>query len=83
MRQLTLDLCSALRSLSPNTGLTLSCLHSFNPFAEMGVNPNDPNLAANLMNSPQAQAQMNALLSDPAMVDQIVRCRPLSLFVPF
>lgn len=38
----------------------------------MGVNPNDPNYIQNMMNSPEVQGQMNRLLSDPAVVDQLV-----------
>ncbi|GAA6002239.1 hypothetical protein JCM10207_003141 [Rhodosporidiobolus poonsookiae] len=48
----------------------------FNPFAEMGINPNDPNYLQNLMNSPEAQAQMNRLLSDPAIIDQVIASNP-------
>ncbi|GAA6038882.1 hypothetical protein JCM8097_000550 [Rhodosporidiobolus ruineniae] len=51
-------------------------LGGFNPFAEMGINPNDPNYLQNMMNSPEAQAQMNRLLSDPAIVDQIIASNP-------
>ncbi|GAA5855547.1 hypothetical protein JCM8547_007885 [Rhodosporidiobolus lusitaniae] len=48
----------------------------FNPFAEMGVNPNDPNYLQNLMQSPEAQAAMNRALADPAIVDQIIASNP-------
>lgn len=53
----------------------------FNPFAEMGVNPNDPNYMQTMMQDPAVQQQINGLLSDPAVIDQLVR-RP-ALFVPF
>ncbi|GAA5967282.1 hypothetical protein JCM11641_000501 [Rhodosporidiobolus odoratus] len=51
-------------------------LGGFNPFAEMGINPNDPNYLQNLLNSPEAQAQMNRALSDPAVIDQIIQASP-------
>lgn len=41
----------------------------------MGINPNDPNFLQNMMNNPEVQQQMNQLLSDPAVIDQIVRFR--------
>lgn len=49
---------------------------SFNPFAQMGVNTNDPNYMQNMMNNPEVQAQMNRLLQDPAILDQIVQLSP-------
>lgn len=54
---------------------------SFNPFAQMGVNTNDPNYMQNMMNNPEVQAQMNRLLQDPAVLDQIVRLASLPLRV--
>ncbi|GAA6059446.1 hypothetical protein JCM10212_005385 [Sporobolomyces blumeae] len=51
-------------------------LGGFNPFAEMGINPNDPNYVQNMMNSPEVQAQMNQLLSDPAVLDQVIASNP-------
>ncbi|GAA6024458.1 hypothetical protein JCM11491_001157 [Sporobolomyces phaffii] len=51
-------------------------LGGFNPFAEMGINPNDPNYLQNMMQSPEVQGQMNRLLSDPAVVDQLIDSNP-------
>ncbi|GAA5869193.1 hypothetical protein JCM16303_000386 [Sporobolomyces ruberrimus] len=51
-------------------------LGGFNPFTEMGVNPNDPNYIQNMMQSPEVQGQMNRLLSDPAVVDQLIDSNP-------
>lgn len=45
---------------------------SFNPFADMGVNTNDPNFLQSMMNSPEVQQQMNQMLQDPAVIDQMV-----------
>lgn len=46
--------------------------YRFNPFADMGVNPNDPNFLQSMMNSPEVQQQMNQMLQDPAVIDQMV-----------
>lgn len=46
--------------------------YSFNPFADMGVNTNDPNFLQSMMNSPEVQQQMNQMLQDPAVIDQMV-----------
>ncbi|GAA5938435.1 uncharacterized protein JCM15063_000734 [Sporobolomyces koalae] len=51
-------------------------LGGFNPFTEMGINPNDPNYVQNMMNSPEVQSQMNRLLADPAIVDQMIESNP-------
>ncbi|BGP23470.1 ubiquilin [Rhodotorula toruloides] len=51
-------------------------LGGFNPFAQMGVNTNDPNYMQNMMNNPEVQAQMNRLLQDPAVLDQIIASSP-------
>ncbi|GAA6052362.1 hypothetical protein JCM3770_000205 [Rhodotorula araucariae] len=51
-------------------------LGGFNPFAQMGVNPNDPNYMQSMMNNPEVQAQMNQLLSDPAVIDQLIASSP-------
>lgn len=51
-----------------------SC-YSFNPFADMGVNTNDPNFLQSMMNSPEVQQQMNQMLQDPAVIDQMVSFR--------
>lgn len=44
----------------------------FNPFASLDVNTRDPNFALAMMEDPQVQANMNQMLSDPAVLDQIV-----------
>ncbi|KAG9309083.1 hypothetical protein JVU11DRAFT_10965 [Chiua virens] len=48
----------------------------FNPFAEMGVNQNDPNMFQNVMQSPEFLQQMSALMSNPAILDQIMALNP-------
>ncbi|KWU44207.1 hypothetical protein RHOSPDRAFT_18417 [Rhodotorula sp. JG-1b] len=50
--------------------------YSFNPFADMGVNTNDPNFLQSMMNSPEVQQQMNQMLQDPAVIDQMIAMNP-------
>lgn len=49
---------------------------NFNPFAQMGMNTNDPNMYQGMMNSPQAQEQMRQMLSNPAVIDQLIEASP-------
>ncbi|MBW0491566.1 hypothetical protein O181_031281 [Austropuccinia psidii MF-1] len=49
---------------------------AFNPFADLGINTNDPNMAMNMMNSPQVLQNVARLLEDPAMVDQMIASDP-------
>ncbi|GAA5951224.1 hypothetical protein JCM8115_005091 [Rhodotorula mucilaginosa] len=51
-------------------------LGGFNPFADMGVNTNDPNFLQSMMNSPEVQQQMNQMLQDPAVIDQMIAMNP-------
>ncbi|KAM0754784.1 ubiquitin-domain-containing protein [Meredithblackwellia eburnea MCA 4105] len=48
----------------------------FNPFAEMGINPNDPNYMQQMMNDPAVQANVANLLRDPAVIDQVIQSNP-------
>jgi ubiquilin len=49
---------------------------SLNPFADMGLNQNDPNMLQTMMNSPQFLQQMTSLMSNPAILDQIIASNP-------
>lgn len=49
-------------------------LAGFNPFA--GHNTNNPDLMRSMMNDPAAQAQMGSMLSDPAVVEQLIQMSP-------
>ena len=62
--------------LAPLLNATNPGIGNFNPFAEMGLNSNDPNMVQNMMNSPQAQEQMRTMLSNPAVIDQIIDSSP-------
>ena len=55
---------------------------SFNPFAQMGMNTNDPNMMQNYMNTPEAQQQMRSALSNPAVIDQVRRDSKVSAVAP-
>ncbi|KAH0825943.1 ubiquitin family-domain-containing protein [Lanmaoa asiatica] len=48
----------------------------FNPFAEMGVNQNDPNVFQNMTQSPEFLQQMSSLMSNPAILEQIIALNP-------
>ncbi|PLW19709.1 hypothetical protein PCASD_13195 [Puccinia coronata f. sp. avenae] len=48
----------------------------FNPFADLGINTNDPNMAMNMMNNPQVLQSAARLLEDPAVVDQMIASDP-------
>ncbi|EIW87458.1 hypothetical protein CONPUDRAFT_116729 [Coniophora puteana RWD-64-598 SS2] len=59
-----------------NSHLGFGAMGSFNPFAEMGLNPNDPNMMQTMMNSPQFLQQMSSVMSNPAVLDQIIASNP-------
>ncbi|GJJ13578.1 hypothetical protein Clacol_007834 [Clathrus columnatus] len=48
----------------------------FNPFAGLGVNPNDPNMMQGMLESPQFLQQMSSLMSNPAILDQVIASNP-------
>jgi len=47
-----------------------------NPFADMGVNPNDPNMMQTMMSNPQFLQQMSAMMSNPQIMEQIIASNP-------
>ncbi|KAG6831042.1 hypothetical protein H0H87_006350 [Tephrocybe sp. NHM501043] len=47
-----------------------------NPFAEMGLNPNDPNMMQGMLNNPAFLQQMSAMMSNPEVIEQIIRNSP-------
>ncbi|EJU02525.1 ubiquitin-domain-containing protein [Dacryopinax primogenitus] len=48
----------------------------FNPFAQMGVNPNDPNMMQSMLDSPEFLQSMSHLMSNPQILDQIIASNP-------
>ncbi|TFY65409.1 hypothetical protein EVJ58_g2013 [Rhodofomes roseus] len=47
-----------------------------NPFADMGLNPNDPNMMQGMLSNPQFLQQMSSVMSNPAILDQIIASNP-------
>jgi len=48
----------------------------YNPFPELGLNQNDPNMFQNMMQSPEFLQQMSAVMSNPAVLDQLIALNP-------
>ncbi|KAJ7158797.1 hypothetical protein C8R46DRAFT_1110329 [Mycena filopes] len=68
---------------NPHDPLTLLNSHAgfgamagLNPFADMGLNQNDPNMFQGMMNNPQFLQQMSTMMSNPAIMDQIIASNP-------
>ncbi|KAI5998291.1 hypothetical protein EDD15DRAFT_314999 [Pisolithus albus] len=59
-----------------NSHLGFGALAGFNPFADMGLNPNDPNMMQSMMNSPEFLQQMSSVMSNPAVLDQVIASNP-------
>ncbi|KAJ8588413.1 hypothetical protein M405DRAFT_819729 [Rhizopogon salebrosus TDB-379] len=59
-----------------NSHLGYGALAGFNPFADLGVNPNDPNMMQTMMQNPQFLQQMSSVMSNPAVLDQIIASNP-------
>ncbi|KAH7925375.1 hypothetical protein BV22DRAFT_435938 [Leucogyrophana mollusca] len=59
-----------------NSHMGFGAMAGINPFAEMGLNPNDPNMMQTMMNSPQFLQQMSGVMSNPAVLDQIIASNP-------
>ncbi|ESK89641.1 ubiquitin domain-containing [Moniliophthora roreri MCA 2997] len=59
-----------------NSHMGFGAMAGLNPFADMGLNPNDPNMMQSMMSSPEVLQQMAAMMSNPAIVDQIIANNP-------
>ncbi|KAI0328438.1 hypothetical protein GY45DRAFT_1326297 [Cubamyces sp. BRFM 1775] len=59
-----------------NGPMGFGLMAGLNPFAEMGLNPNDPNMMQGMLNSPQFLQQMSSVMSNPAVLDQIIASNP-------
>jgi ubiquilin len=59
-----------------NSHMGFGAMAGINPFGEMGLNPNDPNMMQSMMNSPQFLQQMSSMLSNPAVLDSIIASNP-------
>ncbi|KAG6829254.1 hypothetical protein H0H92_005134 [Tricholoma furcatifolium] len=51
-------------------------LAGFNPFADMGLNTNDPNMMQGFMNNPAFAQQMSAMMSNPEVLEQVLQSLP-------
>ncbi|EKM84428.1 hypothetical protein AGABI1DRAFT_67830 [Agaricus bisporus var. burnettii JB137-S8] len=59
-----------------NSHLGFGAMAGINPFADLGVNPNDPNMMTSLFNDPRVLEQMASAMSNPAVVDQVIAMNP-------
>ncbi|KAI0814746.1 hypothetical protein BC629DRAFT_1279766 [Irpex lacteus] len=59
-----------------NSSRAFGAMAGFNPFAQMGMNPNDPNMMQGLLSNPDFVQQMSRMMSDPAILDQILASNP-------
>jgi ubiquilin len=59
-----------------NSHQGFGAMAGINPFSELGVNPNDPNMMQSMLNSPQFMQQMSALMNNPAIIDQVIDSNP-------
>ncbi|KAH9052316.1 hypothetical protein EDB87DRAFT_1816593 [Lactarius vividus] len=59
-----------------NSHMGYGVMAGLNPFADMGVNPNDPNMLQSMMNSPEFLQQMSSLMSNPAIFEQALALNP-------
>ncbi|KAJ7931473.1 hypothetical protein B0H13DRAFT_2227985 [Mycena leptocephala] len=59
-----------------NSHLGFGAMAGLNPFADMGLNANDPNMLQGMMNNPQFLQQMSNMMSNPAIMDQIIASNP-------
>ncbi|EIN03536.1 hypothetical protein PUNSTDRAFT_109298 [Punctularia strigosozonata HHB-11173 SS5] len=65
-----------LTQLNGHLGFGNMAVAGLNPFADMGLNPNDPNMIQTMMNSPQFLQQMSSVMSNPQVIDQIIAMNP-------
>ncbi|KAG2062546.1 hypothetical protein BDR04DRAFT_1165023 [Suillus decipiens] len=59
-----------------NSHLGYGALASFNPFAGMGLNPNDPSMMQSMMQNAQFLQQMSSVMSNFAVLNQIIASNP-------
>ncbi|KII93000.1 hypothetical protein PLICRDRAFT_170800 [Plicaturopsis crispa FD-325 SS-3] len=59
-----------------NSHMGYGAMAGLNPFADMGLNQNDPNMLQTMMSSPQFLQQMSSVMSNPAVLDQVIASNP-------
>ncbi|KAF9053941.1 hypothetical protein BDZ89DRAFT_1098362 [Hymenopellis radicata] len=59
-----------------NSHAGFGAMAGLNPFADMGLNQNDPNMLQTMMNSPAFLQQMAGMMSNPQVLDQVIASNP-------
>ncbi|KAF8892772.1 hypothetical protein CPB84DRAFT_1783496 [Gymnopilus junonius] len=59
-----------------NGHMGFGAMAGLNPFGDLGLNPNDPNMMQSMLNSPQFLQQMSSMLSNPEVIDQMIASNP-------
>ncbi|KAJ7066914.1 hypothetical protein C8F01DRAFT_1119518 [Mycena amicta] len=65
-----------------NSHMGFGAMAGLNPFADMGLNANDPNMMQGMMNNPQFLQQMSTMMSNPQIMDQILASSPQMAQLP-
>ncbi|KAF7327614.1 hypothetical protein MKEN_00340600 [Mycena kentingensis (nom. inval.)] len=65
-----------------NSHLGFGAMAGLNPFADMGLNPNDPNMMQGMMNNPAFLQQMSNMMSNPEVMNQILASSPQMAQLP-
>ncbi|KAF7312305.1 hypothetical protein MIND_00243500 [Mycena indigotica] len=65
-----------------NSHMGFGAMAGLNPFADMGLNPNDPNMMQGMMNNRQFLQQMSTMMSNPQIMDQILASSPQMASLP-
>ncbi|KIY51932.1 hypothetical protein FISHEDRAFT_36246 [Fistulina hepatica ATCC 64428] len=59
-----------------NGPMGFGAMAGLNPFADMGLNPNDPNMMQGMLENPQFMQQMSQMLSNPGILDRLAAVDP-------
>ncbi|KAI0706094.1 hypothetical protein BC835DRAFT_1312233 [Cytidiella melzeri] len=59
-----------------NSSRAFGAMAGLNPFADMGLNPNDPNMMQSMLSNPAFAQQMASVMSNPQVMDQIIASNP-------
>ncbi|KAF8148238.1 hypothetical protein B0H34DRAFT_737437 [Crassisporium funariophilum] len=59
-----------------NSHAGFGAMAGLNPFGDMGLNASDPNMMQSMLSSPQFLEQMSRMMSNPAVIDQVIASNP-------
>ncbi|KAF8993823.1 hypothetical protein BDQ17DRAFT_1431422 [Cyathus striatus] len=59
-----------------NSHLGYGAMAGLNPFQDMGLNQNDPNMLQSMFSNPNFMQQMSAMLQNPGVIDQLIASNP-------